>query len=101
LLRRTVFYKVGHHCSHNATLKAGGLELMTREDLTAFVPLDQETAKSQGSKGWQMPAPALAAGLLRQTGGRLVISDRKLPLPAAAVTAGVVATDDYIDYFLR
>lgn len=101
LLRRTVFYKVGHHCSHNATLKAGGLELMTRDDLTAFVPLDQETAKKQGSKGWQMPAPALAAGLLRQTAGRLVISDRSLALPAAAAQAGVVATNDYIDYFLR
>ena len=101
LLRRAVFYKVGHHCSHNATLKAGGLELMTRDDLTAFVPLDQETARKQGSKGWQMPAPALAAGLLRQTGGRMVISDRSLPLPAAAALAGVVATEDYIDYFLR
>ena len=29
LLARTVFYKVGHHGSHNATLKQNGLELMT------------------------------------------------------------------------
>jgi len=50
LLSRTVFYKVGHHCSHNATLKKGGLELMTRDDLVAFIPLDQETAKSKGQK---------------------------------------------------
>lgn len=32
LLARTVFYKVGHHGSHNATLRALGLELMTNED---------------------------------------------------------------------
>jgi hypothetical protein len=38
LLARTVFYKVGHHCSHNATLKKGGLELMQHEDLVAFAP---------------------------------------------------------------
>ncbi len=28
LLRRTAFYKVGHHASHNATLREKGLELM-------------------------------------------------------------------------
>ena len=28
LLERTVLYKVGHHGSHNATLKKGGLEIM-------------------------------------------------------------------------
>jgi hypothetical protein len=53
LLGRTVFYKVGHHCSHNATLKKGGLELMNRDDLVAFIPLDEETAKNQGTKGWR------------------------------------------------
>jgi hypothetical protein len=38
LLNQTVFYKAGHHASHNATLKALGLELMTHEDLVTFVP---------------------------------------------------------------
>src|SRR5262249_28388211 len=33
LLSRAVLYKVGHHCSHNATLRQKGLELMTNEDL--------------------------------------------------------------------
>src|SRR5262249_52990344 len=33
LLKRTVFYKVGHHCSHNATIKTGGLELMESDKL--------------------------------------------------------------------
>jgi hypothetical protein len=30
LLARTVVYKVGHHGSHNATLKAKGMELMPK-----------------------------------------------------------------------
>lgn len=38
LLNQTVFYKAGHHASHNATLKELGLELMTNEDLVVFVP---------------------------------------------------------------
>jgi len=38
LLNQTVFYKAGHHASHNATLKELGLELMTHEDLVTFVP---------------------------------------------------------------
>jgi len=33
LLARTVIYKVGHHASHNATLKKLGLELMTSLEL--------------------------------------------------------------------
>ena len=37
LLKKTVFYKVGHHGSHNATLKEMGLELMTNSHLAAMV----------------------------------------------------------------
>jgi hypothetical protein len=109
LLRRTVFYKVGHHCSHNATLKKGGLELMTRDDLVAFVPLDRETAAKQGKKdpytgkpkGWEMPAPPLYKALLEQAGKRVVISDAKEEVSPEAEQAGVVATDMYVDYYLR
>lgn len=38
LLNRTVFYKAGHHASHNATLKELGLELMKSDELVVFVP---------------------------------------------------------------
>jgi hypothetical protein len=38
LLNQTVFYKAGHHASHNATLKELGLELMIHEDLVTFIP---------------------------------------------------------------
>jgi hypothetical protein len=38
LLKNTVLYKVSHHGSHNATLEANGLELMTHPDLVAMIP---------------------------------------------------------------
>jgi beta-lactamase superfamily II metal-dependent hydrolase len=109
LLSRTCFYKVGHHCSHNATLRKGGLELMNRDDLVAFIPLDIETAKKQGKKdpktgnpkGWDMPAAPLLKALKERTNERVVISDVKENLTPAAQNAGVIATDTYIDYFLK
>lgn len=100
LVSHTVFYKVGHHCSHNATLRKGGLDLMNRDSLTAFIPLDQETAKKQGKKGWEMPAPPLFKALKEKTRGRVVISDVKETLPDEARKAGVYATETYVDYFL-
>jgi hypothetical protein len=108
LLARTVFYKVGHHCSHNATLKKGGLELMQHDDLVAFIPLDKTTAKAQGKKdangvpkGWDMPAGPLFKALNERAKQRVVISDVKEALTSAATKAGVVATETYIDYFLK
>ena len=101
LLGRTVFYKVGHHCSHNATLKKGGLELMNRDDLVAFIPLDEATAKNQGTKGWEMPAPALLKALKEKTAERVVISDVNERVSDKANKAGIRATDTYIDYFLE
>jgi len=100
LLNRTVFYKVGHHCSHNATLKKGGLELMNREDLVAFIPLDIATAKKQGTKGWEMPAPPLFKALKKKAGDRVVISDVTEALSDNAKKAGIRATKIYVDYFL-
>ncbi len=38
LLENTVLYKVSHHGSHNATVKAKGLEMMTHPDLVAMIP---------------------------------------------------------------
>jgi hypothetical protein len=76
LLARTVFYKVGHHSSHNATAKGKGLELMTHEDLTAFIPVDRAVALNRNPKDkWQMPARPLYRRLLEQCGGRVARSD--------------------------
>ena len=72
LLARTVFYKVGHHGSGNATLRAG-LEAMTSEDLVAAIPTDERFAKEK--KGWEMPAPKLCKALGEKTKGRILRAD--------------------------
>jgi hypothetical protein len=77
LLARTVFYKVGHHASHNATGKVRGLELMTRQqELTAFIPVDRAVALERNPKGsWKMPAVPLYRRLLEKCNGRVLRSD--------------------------
>jgi hypothetical protein len=74
LLRRTAFYKVGHHGSHNATLKAKGVELMQRDDLVAFIPVDEVMAKKVN---WgSMPLPSIEKALDDRASGRVVRTDR-------------------------
>jgi hypothetical protein len=86
LLGRTIFYKVGHHGSHNATLKAKGLELMPKTGLTAFVPVDHDMAVK---KGWgQMPLPGLVDALHERCGDQLVRIDQPLPPGIVDVVAG-------------
>ena len=48
---------------------------MTRDDLVAFIPLDKETARRQGSRGWEMPAVSLYDALKKRAAERVVISD--------------------------
>jgi hypothetical protein len=73
LLKRTVFYKVGHHSSHNATARDNGLEKMEQNALVAFIPLDRQVAQN---KGWNtMPTRALYKRLMEKCNGRVVRSD--------------------------
>jgi hypothetical protein len=72
LLQKTVFYKVGHHGSHNATLRAMGLEQMGSTELVAFVPVFKKQAQKAG---WnQMPFRSLVDRLREKTQGRLIFS---------------------------
>ena len=91
LLQRTVFYKVGHHGSHNATLKEGGLEAMTRPRLVAAIPVDQDFANN--SKHWAMPAPPLYARLQELTRGRILRADAAWPGDADQPPPGLPAED--------
>lgn len=77
LLDRTVFYKVGHHGSHNATLRDLGLELMTSEDLVAFVPVFELQARKNRWK--EMPFKPLVERLEEKTAGRVLRSDKPKP----------------------
>lgn len=73
LLARTVYYKVGHHGSHNATLKQKGLEQMTHRDFAAFVPTNQKDAKKV--KWGQMPFGKIIDELERRGRGRVIRAD--------------------------
>ena len=73
LLRRTVFYKVGHHGSHNATPKRHGLELMTSPDLSAFIPTNEQDAKKV--KWGEMPFKSILEDLEKRTGKRVIRAD--------------------------
>ena len=72
LLERTVFYKVGHHGSHNATMSESGLELMKSFDLAAMIPVNREMAQK---KTWKMPFEPLFKRLKEKTKGRILLAD--------------------------
>jgi beta-lactamase superfamily II metal-dependent hydrolase len=74
LLGRTVLYKVGHHGSHNATLKGSGLEMMDSPELVAMIPVDQAWANDK--KNWEHPADELLKRLTERTSGRVIRTDR-------------------------
>ncbi|MSR58230.1 MAG: hypothetical protein EXS05_11205 [Planctomycetaceae bacterium] len=93
LLNKAVLYKVGHHGSHNATLKTGGLEEMTSGDLIALIPVNEVMAhkKRPPADGWKMPFDPLYERLKELTLGRVLRADRKksdLDEAQAAAPAG-------------
>jgi hypothetical protein len=77
LLANTVFYKVGHHGSHNATLRAKGLELMTHPDLVAMIPVEADGVKRLGYG--EMPLKSLVAALGQRADGRVLQLDKSWP----------------------
>lgn len=83
LLGRTIFYKVGHHGSHNATLRQNGLELMTYLHIAA-IPVDHAMALK---KRWgNMPLPQIIDALTARTGGKVLRIDQPLTAPIEGVT---------------
>jgi hypothetical protein len=103
LMARTVFYKVGHHGSHNATLQAKGLELMTSGDLVAFIPVDEAMARQ---KGWnQMPLPSLVKALKAQTQNRVLQADTDFKASSnpesQAFARSLVQTPLYFEYTIQ
>jgi hypothetical protein len=75
LLGRTVLYKVGHHASHNATLREKGLELMSSGQLAAMIPVNRVTAAKME---WLMPFPPLLNRLIEKTNGRVMDAEKGL-----------------------
>lgn len=82
LLSRIAFYKVGHHASHNATVKEQGLEKMKRDDLVAFIPVSVPVA--QDLMGYcPMPFYPVVRALQEKTQGRVFLPTGQAvgPLP--------------------
>jgi glyoxylase-like metal-dependent hydrolase (beta-lactamase superfamily II) len=77
LLAKTVFYKVGHHGSFNATLKEKGVDMM--ESLrTAVMTVDHDVALKMG---WgDMPLDDLIEALEKKAPGRVFRTDRPPPI---------------------
>jgi len=71
LIRRTAFYKVGHHGSHNGTLLTYLRQM--RDDLVAMIPVNEVWAK--GKQGWEHPGREVFEALTVQTGGRIIRAD--------------------------
>ena len=82
LLKRTVLYKVGHHGSHNATLREKGLEQMISPELIALVPVN--VAQARKNRWMDMPAEKLVVRLREKARGRVIYSDADRELPAVA-----------------
>ena len=74
LLSRTVFYKVGHHASHNATLVSAFEKLGTPE-LVALIPVHKKDPNITKVNGWKMPAKNLFRRLKEKTNGRVLQMD--------------------------
>lgn len=91
LLSRTVFYKVGHHGSHNATLRAQGLELMTHPDLVACVPVSISQARK--NRWFEMPFEKLLQRLRQKTRGRVFLSDPDSSPPSDTDLSGLTPAE--------
>lgn len=74
ILNNTVVYKVGHHGSHNATLKAS-MDRMNHDELVAFIPVNRQDANLTKADPWKMPAKNLYRELIKKTGGRIFRMD--------------------------
>jgi hypothetical protein len=76
LLARTILYKTGHHGSHNATLREGGLEAMKKLQI-AFISVDHAMAVK---KRWgKMPLEKLEARLNQITNKCVLRIDQEIP----------------------
>ncbi|CAH2402342.1 conserved hypothetical protein [Mesorhizobium escarrei] len=117
LLARTIFYKVGHHGSHNATLKGeadsdyANLDWMAlgahAKEFVAVIPANTQWAWDENDQHWEHPLKAIREDLEAKTSGRLFKSDTDFdPKPPASAVkadwqkfvANVTATDLYFEY---
>jgi hypothetical protein len=105
LLRRTVLYKVGHHGSHNATIKgkAGSQEaclaIMAQDEraaeFVAMITAVEAWAHQKPKPDWNHPLPAIKKALVEKAGGRVLQTDSSLP--ANPVGAGAASWQEFLN----
>jgi hypothetical protein len=85
LLARTVFYKVGHHGSHNATMNQKGLKDMGAgrhaNEFVAMIPANEKWATTANDPPWMHPLKAIYEALLKKAKGRVFVMDRDFRAP--------------------
>jgi hypothetical protein len=89
LLGRTVLYKVGHHGSHNATMKGkvgsneASLAIMAQgkyaPEFVAMITAVEAWAHQKPKPDWNHPFPAIKEALVKKAGGRVLQTDSSLP----------------------
>lgn len=103
LLSRTVLYKAGHHCSHNATLNGklsdtyANLSWMAQGDhgreFTAMITAVRAWAETQ--KGWDHPFKAIKDELLKKASGRVFQTDTDIELMTKADNSSQIEWSDF------
>jgi hypothetical protein len=98
LLGRTVLYKVGHHGSHNATLKGkagspkASLAIMAQgkhaAEFVAMITAVEAWAHQKPKPDWNHPLPAIKQALVKKAGGRVLQTDSSVPTKPTGDTAG-------------
>jgi beta-lactamase superfamily II metal-dependent hydrolase len=75
LIKKTVFYKVGHHGSHNGTLKTYLRQMNNK--LVVMIPCNEKWALDK--RKWNHPDPGLLPEIEAKTMGRIIRSDTHVP----------------------
>ena len=84
LLKDTIFYKVGHHGSHNGTASKSGLDFINNKDLVAAMPLVQSKVPAAWGGSKNFPAKTLYDVLIEKTKGRIIRTDEGVITKASA-----------------
>ncbi len=118
LLARTVLYKVGHHGSHNATLKGdrsddyANLSWMgqgpSATEFVAMITAVNEWAMTKNNPPWRHPLPSIRDSLDEKAQGRVFQTDKDEPEKPNSVSNAewkkfsdrIVCDKDYFDYLI-
>ena len=74
-IEKTIFYKVGHHGSHNGTASTSGLEKMKEKKIIAFMPLVQDKVPTAWVGSKNFPAILLYKKIIEKTNGAVIRTD--------------------------